>query len=57
MVALLAALSAQAEDAVGGKDEILLKNGSRLIGEVADIGDGVVKIKTEFEGTLSIKQN
>jgi len=55
LLALLAALSAQAEDAVDGKDEILLKNGSRLIGEVVDSRDGKVKIKTDFAGTLSVK--
>lgn len=55
MLALLAPLPAQAEKAVTGKDEILLKNGSRLIGDVVDSRDGVVKIKTDFAGTLSVK--
>ena len=35
-------------------DEILLKNGSRVIGTVTASRDGVVTIDTDFAGTLSI---
>lgn len=36
------------------QDEILLKNGSRVIGTVTGSRDGVVTIDTDFAGTLSI---
>ncbi|MEH6567818.1 MAG: DUF481 domain-containing protein [Halioglobus sp.] len=35
-------------------DEILLKNGSRILGTVTSVRDGVVSIDTDFAGTLSI---
>ena len=35
-------------------DEILLKNGSRLLGKVTSVRDGAVSIDTDFAGTLSI---
>jgi len=53
MLVWLFALPAAAED-VAAKDEILLKNGSRLIGEVVDARDGKVTIKTDFAGELRV---
>tara|TARA_R110002110_G_scaffold205066_6_gene416876 strand:- start:386 stop:1468 length:1083 start_codon:yes stop_codon:yes gene_type:complete len=45
----------QAEDAPAQSDEIVLKNGSRIVGTVTDARDGVVMFETSFAGTLSIK--
>lgn len=36
-------------------DEILLKDGSRLIGEIKGMGDGVLEIATGSAGTLKVK--
>ena len=36
-------------------DELLLKNGDRLTGEVLNEADGVLKFKTSYAGILSIK--
>jgi putative salt-induced outer membrane protein YdiY len=36
-------------------DEITVKDGSRIIGEIVDMTDGVVNIKTAFAGDLKIK--
>ena len=56
VLALIAALplSAYAEDATGAQDEIVLKNGSRVVGTVTGSRDGVVTVDTDFAGTLSI---
>lgn len=35
-------------------DEIVLKNGSRVVGTVTGIRDGVVSVDTDFAGTLSV---
>ena len=35
-------------------DEILLSNGSRIIGTVTSVRDGVVKVDTDFAGPLEI---
>ncbi len=48
-------ISAIAEEATTPQDEVLLKNGSRVIGTVTAYRDGVVTIETGFAGTLSIK--
>ena len=45
------------EDAPPAQDEILLKNGSRLIGRVTSSRDGTVTIDTEFAGTLQISMD
>jgi Protein of unknown function, DUF481 len=54
----LLALPAQAEDASEAEsapaDEIVLTNGSRIIGTVTSARDGVVKVDTDFAGTLEI---
>lgn len=38
-------------------DEIIMRDGSRLIGEVVSRDDGTLGFKTEFAGTLKIKWN
>lgn len=38
-------------------DEIVLKNGSRLVGAVTGIREGVVSIDTDFAGTLSVSMD
>lgn len=47
-------IPAQSEDEAVPADEILLTNGSRIIGTVTGVRDGVVKVDTEFAGTLEI---
>lgn len=47
--------TAMAQESTTSQDEILLKNGSRVIGSVTSARDGVVTIETNFAGTLSIK--
>lgn len=54
-IALLATGSVHAEEAPA--DEIVLQNGSRIIGTVTGTRDGVVTIETEFAGTLEIDQS
>lgn len=46
---------ASAAETTAPQDEILLKNGSKVIGAVTASRDGVVTIDTDFAGTLSIK--
>ncbi len=55
--ALLCSVSifASAAETTTPQDEILLKNGSRVIGAVTASRDGVVTIDTSFAGTLTIK--
>ena len=55
--ALLCSVSifASAAETTAPQDEVLLKNGSRVIGVVTASRDGVVTIDTGFAGTLSIK--
>ncbi len=52
----LSTVQALAEDATPATqpDEILLIDGSRVLGTVVDARDGAVKIETDFAGTLSI---
>jgi opacity protein-like surface antigen len=47
------ALTAGAQEAAL-PDEIVLKNGSRILGTVTEARDGVVKIETDFAGTLMV---
>lgn len=54
VVALLAVVFAHAETGAPAQDEVILKNGSRLIGTVTNSKEGVVTIETDFAGTLSI---
>lgn len=51
---LWASVFVQAQTEAPGEDEVLLKNGSRLIGTVTAARDGVVTVETDFAGTLSI---
>jgi putative salt-induced outer membrane protein YdiY len=55
LVAMLVTVFAQAESGVTAKDEILLKNGSRILGEVTGSRDGVVTIETDFAGTIDVE--
>ncbi|GAB3292382.1 DUF481 domain-containing protein [Parahaliea aestuarii] len=48
---------AVAEDSNTSPDEIVLQNGSRILGTVTATRDGVVTVETEFAGTLSIAQD
>jgi len=52
---LLAPVALYAEDAPSGQDVVVLKNGSRLVGAVVDSRDGVLQVKTDFAGTLSVQ--
>lgn len=45
---------AYAEAGALAPDEIVLKNGSRLLGTVTAVRDGVVTIETDFAGSLSV---
>lgn len=55
LVAMLVTVFAHAESEVSAKDEILLKNGSRILGELTGSRDGVVTIETDFAGTLKVE--
>lgn len=56
-VALVAALGAGAGAAAAAPDELVLKNGSRILGTVKGVRDGVVTVETEFAGSIQIKQD
>lgn len=53
VMAALACAPLSAEETAPA-DEILLKNGSRIIGTVIDARDGSVQVETDFAGTLAI---
>ena len=55
LTTMLVTITVQAGDSAPAHDEIMLKNGSRIIGEVTDSRDGVVSIETEFAGKLNVK--
>ena len=57
ITALLCSVSifASAAETTAPQDEVLLKNGSKIIGVVTASRDDVVTIDTGFAGTLSIK--
>lgn len=54
LAVMLVAIVVQAESSAPAQDEILLKNGSRILGEVTGSRDGMVTIETEFAGTLKV---
>ena len=54
-VALASGLGASA--AAAAADELVLKNGSRILGTVKGVRDGVVTVDTEFAGSIKIKQD
>ena len=54
LVLMMFATCGWAEDAAPVQDEVMLKNGSRLVGKVISSRDGVVTIETDFAGTLEI---
>jgi hypothetical protein len=45
----------QAETTAPAQDEILLKNGSRILGQVTGARGGVVSIDTDFAGTIKVE--
>lgn len=51
---LTGALPVLADNEPAAQDEIVLKNGSRILGTVTGARDGVVTIDTEFAGTLNV---
>ena len=51
---LLVIQSVQAETSGPAQDEVVLKNGSRIIGEVTGSRDGVVSIETDFAGKIDV---
>jgi len=53
--AFLVSLSSHAGSDSPRRDLVVLSNGSRLIGTVVDSRDGVLTLKTDFAGTLSIQ--
>ncbi len=54
LAALLATVAVHAETTESAQDEILLKNGSRIVGEVTGSREGVVSIKTDFAGKIDV---
>ena len=54
LFAVIITLFAHASASDSAQDEILLKNGSRILGEVQGSRDGVVTIKTDFAGTIDV---
>ncbi len=54
LLSIFIAVFAKAESDATAQDEILLKNGSRLLGAVTGSRDGVVTIETDFAGTLEV---
>ncbi len=56
VVAVALAAGALAGSALAA-DEIVLKNGSRILGTVTGVRDGVVTVDTEFAGTLKVQQD
>lgn len=54
-IAMIAAHSVQAQTDAAAADAVVLHNGSRLIGSVTGIRDGVLTLETDFAGTLSIE--
>ena len=55
LLALLMTVVARADSDAAAQDEILLKNGSRIIGAVIGSRDGVVTIETDFAGTIDVE--
>ncbi|QFU77441.1 DUF481 domain-containing protein [Halioglobus maricola] len=53
----LACAPLRAEEEVVPADEILLKNGSRILGTVVEARDGSVTVDTDFAGTLAISMD
>lgn len=57
IAAMLVSVAVQAETSPAVQDEIVLKNGSRLIGTIIDSRDGVLSVETDFAGTLSVEMD
>lgn len=56
-VLLLTAVAARGAESGSAPDEVVLKNGSRILGTVTELRDGVVQMETEFAGILNIQQD
>lgn len=54
LAAWLLAMPVQAQASDPARDEIVLKNGSRIIGEVTGSRGGVVTIETDFAGAIDV---
>lgn len=54
-VALLACASLHAQETAPAQDQVVLKNGSRIIGKVVESRDGVLTLETDFAGTISVQ--
>jgi uncharacterized protein DUF481 len=52
--AMLVAVFAHADTDAPAQDEVLLKNGSRILGTVTSSRNGVVTIDTDFAGTIDV---
>lgn len=60
LVTMVAAAHAEGESASAGAaaaDEILLKNGSRILGKVTSVRDGKVTVETDFAGAVSVSMD
>ena len=57
VVAVTLAATLGAGTAAAAPDELVLKNGSRILGTVKAVRDGVVTVETEFAGSIQIKQD
>jgi Protein of unknown function, DUF481 len=55
LAAVLVTLTVQAATSETAQDEIILKNGSRILGEVTGSRGGVVSIDTDFAGTIDVE--
>jgi hypothetical protein len=55
LATLLLTSFVQAETTAPAQDEILLKNGSRILGQVTGARGGVVSIDTDFAGTIKVE--
>jgi len=55
VVAIIVAATVGASQMPKRLDEVLLSNGSRLLGTVESAREGVIKLKTDFAGTLEIQ--
>ncbi len=55
LATLLVTVLVQAETTAPAQDEILLKNGSRILGQVTGARGGVVSIDTDFAGTIKVE--
>jgi hypothetical protein len=55
LLVILATFAVRADTSESAQDEIVLKNGSRILGEVTGSRGGVVTIKTDFAGDINVE--